>query len=137
MLLSEAVIHGLLAEGIGGKSMLNEIIKLSIMLLIMLILLCSFLFFYGYYRKYYKYMKTAHKEEWWSLMKRDPLVDGAGEWVRWPVGSIYLIISIFKTTETYNDKKVEYYKKKATQFFISFVISFICFLIIAALLPKL
>lgn len=117
--------------------MLNEIIKLSIMLLIMLMLLCSFLFFYGYYRKYYKYMKTAHKEEWWNLMKRDPLVEGAGEWVRWPVGSIYLIISILKTTETYNDKKVEYYKKKAAQFFISLAISFICFLIIAALLPKL
>jgi hypothetical protein len=49
----------------------------------------------------------------WALMKKDSLIETAGEWTRWPLGSIYLFGSVFNTSETYKDHKVEQYKKKA------------------------
>lgn len=80
-------------------------------------------------------MKVAHKNEWWALMKRDQTIDAAGEWVRWPVGSIYLFVSVFNKKVIYNDKKIEFYKKKVILFSALFLIDFIIFLSIAIMFP--
>ena len=104
--------------------MYREIIKLSLLMLSLLVIMGGFLFFTSYYRKYYSYMKKSHKDEWWALMKRDSLIETAGEWTRWPLGSIYLLGSVFKISETYNDQQVEHYKKENK----AIVFCFYCFL---------
>jgi hypothetical protein len=81
-------------------------------------------------------MNSAHKEEWWSLMKKDPVVDTVGEWIRWPSGSAYFLLSIFRMSETYNDENIARYKKRAVFFFIALLMSFILILFIAVILPK-
>ncbi len=116
--------------------MIFAAIKLCSMLLTALLVVFSLLIFISSYRKYYNFMKTAHNDKWWELMKRDPLVDAAGEWVRWPIGSIYLLTSIFNKKETYNDKIIETHKNKATLAILTFGISLIAFFVIAVVFPK-
>jgi|SRR5208337_81384 len=115
---------------------MGEASKVYGMLLVMLLAICSFLLFGIYHRKYYAYMKAVHNAEWWRLLRRDPVIDTVGEWIRWPVGSVYLLLSIFNLTETYNDKKVAQYKKKAVFFFVAFIMSFVLVFVIAAALSK-
>lgn len=69
-------------------------------------------------------------------MSKDPMVEGAGEWIRWPLGSVYLINSVFRLGTDYNDKQVGIYKKKTVFYFVLFVGSFILLLGVAILLPK-
>lgn len=116
--------------------MLSETIKLSIFILLLGLVGYSFVAFNIYYRKYYKYMKQFHQDKWWELMSKDPMVENAGEWIRWPLGSVYLINSVFKLREDYNDEQVLIYKKRVVSFFASFIVAFILLLITAALLPK-
>lgn len=116
--------------------MYREIIKLSLLMLSLLVIMGGFLFFTSYYRKYYSYMKKSHKDEWWALMKRDSLIETAGEWTRWPLGSIYLLGSVFKISETYNDQQVEHYKKRTRLSFFVFIASFVIFLLMASIFPR-
>lgn len=91
-----------------------------------------------FYRKYYSQMKSYHREKWLELMNRDPAIETAGEWIRWPVGSVYLLLSVFKKKEeSYNDVKLDQYKRITVISFTIFIVSFIILLIISALLPKL
>jgi hypothetical protein len=96
----------------------------------------SFLAFMLAYRRYYNYMKKAHKDKWFELMRRDPLVESAGAWIRWPVGSIHLIFSIFDTCETYGDKNVKQYKRCTVVLFCAFIIAFVSFFAICAAWPN-
>jgi hypothetical protein len=116
--------------------MYKEIFKLALLMLSLLSVMGSFLLFNRYYRKYYRHMKENHENEWWNLMKKDSLIETAGEWIRWPLGSTYLIASVFKLSETYNDQQVEHFKKKARLSFFIFILSFVMVILIAALFPR-
>lgn len=113
-----------------------EIIKLAISFILILVVLASFAAFTIYYRKYYIHMKAFHRDEWWKLMAKDRIVELAGEWERWPLGSSYFFSSVFKLGETYQDDKVKNYKRKTVNSFFLFIISFLLLLITAMLLPK-
>ena len=96
-----------------------------LILLTLGLFIVSLVLFFSFYRKYYKHMKSKHIEHWKNLMNKDPVVELAGEWIRWPVGSIYLLLSIFNLSESYSDEKVRYYKKYATFFFTTSIILFL------------
>lgn len=114
----------------------NETFKLYSMLVIMSLIATSLLLFILFYGKYSRHMKYSHKDKWTELMNRDPAIEAVGEWIRWPIGSIYFLLSIFQK-EDYDDARIRQYKKIAVISFASFIVSFILFSIIAALLPKL
>jgi hypothetical protein len=131
-ILQVFLIRGLLLE---VTVMYKEIIKLSLLMVSLLVIMGSFFFFNKYYRKYCIHMKKSHKDEWWALMKRDSLIETTGEWTRWPLGSIYLLGSVFKISEIYNDQQVENYKKKTMLSLFVFIASFVIFLLLVSVLP--
>lgn len=106
------------------------------MIVSILAIVCSFILFNIYYRKYYSHMKKDHYNEWIELMNKDPIVEASGEWTRWPFGSIYLIKSVFKMNEFYNDDTIKIYKNKFVFYFKIFTISFVLLMFSAALLSK-
>jgi hypothetical protein len=84
----------------------------------------SFILWYSNYRKYYEYLQLNHNKEFIRLIKKDRVIDAVGEWIRWPVGSAWLLLSIFKIDENYGDKKILIFKKRALHFFLIFLILF-------------
>lgn len=58
--------------------------------------------FFMYYTRYYKHTKVNHAETFQELMRRDPFVDSIGEWIRAPIGSVYLFASIFQLSKAKN-----------------------------------
>ncbi len=100
-----------------------ELVSLVALFSCMLLVLASVGLLWFSYRKYFSRMKAAHPLEWDKLMKRDPLIDAAGAWVRWPVGSIYLYTSIFRRSETYGDDEIKRYKQDAVKYSLVLVLS--------------
>lgn len=97
---------------------------------------CSAAVLHISYRKYYKRMKSHHPNEWRKLMNQDPMIEAAGEWIRWPLGSIHIIKTVFSRAEYYDDNMIMVYKKRSIASFAIFLASFVLFLVIAATLPK-
>lgn len=95
---------------------------------------CSFVLWYRNYRKYYEYLKSNHNKEFMRLIKKDRVIDAVGEWIRWPVGSAWLLFSIFKINENYGDKEIIIFKKRALQYFLIFIILFFSSFSIALIL---
>ena len=112
----------------------TQIIKLATMITSMLLIGCSAVVLHMCYRAYYKRMKSHHPDEWRMLMNRDPVVQVAGEWIRWPSGSIYLLKSVLSIREYYHDNVIKVYKKRALISFVIFAVSFVLFIIASALL---
>jgi len=115
--------------------MLNETIKIFILIFLLASAMCSFTVFYITYRRYYKYLKTSHHDKWWQLMSKDPIVDAVGEWIRWPSGSVYLLLSVFRISESYNDIKIGRYKKTSLISFLIFITFFISLLFVSMKMP--
>jgi hypothetical protein len=78
-------------------------------------------------------MKNNYHNEWLELMNKDPFIEATGEWIRWPSGSIYLILSILKKGKI-GDDELNKYKLKACKAFIIYAIAMILFFIIIAVL---
>jgi len=114
---------------------IEEIYKPVILFVIVLFLAISFAFWGIYYRRYYSYMKNKYHNEWIKLMNKDPLIEAIGEWIRWPGGSVYLLLSIF-SKEKRGDDTLAAYKSRAQMAFAVFGIAFILLLIAAMTLPK-
>lgn len=113
----------------------DERIKVLIFIFLLVSAMSSFMVFYITYRRYYKYLKSSHHDKWWQLMSKDPIVDAAGEWIRWPAGSVYVLLSVFKMSETYNDIKIEIYKKTSVVSFVVFMTFFIFLLFESMIMP--
>jgi hypothetical protein len=97
-----------------GREMVILCLQVGI---IALTIFCFFKFYYNY-KKYYEYLKNNHNHEFFILVKRDSVLDVAGEWVRWPIGSIWLIFSIFQVKQYYNDFFILELKRKSMIFLI-------------------
>ena len=106
-----------------------ELISLATLLLCMVLVLGNVGLLWFSYRKYFYRMKTVHLPEWEKLMKRDPLIEAAGEWVRWPVGSIYLYTSIFDRSESYGDDEIRRYKQGAVKYSVGLLLSVVALVI--------
>ena len=68
-------------------------------------------------------------------MNKDPLIEAAGAWIRWPGGSIYLLFSVF-SREKNEDNKINTFKARAKMFFAIFGVAFVLLLIIAIAFPQ-
>ncbi len=115
--------------------MIDEIYKPVLLFAMLFSVIISFAFWGIYYRKYYSYMKIKHHNEWLKLMNKDPLIEAGGAWIRWPAGSIYLLLSVF-SKEKSGDDKLAAYKARAQMTFVIFGVAFILLLIVAMALPK-
>ena len=105
--------------------------------MIAVVIFCfSLLLFYISYIRYRDYMKKNHHDEWEKLTNRDPLINACGEWIRWPVGSIYFLLSVFDLSRHYDDLKLNVLKQRTYYLFIIFIISILALMLIAVLLPK-
>jgi len=92
--------------------------------------------FFIHYIRYYKYIKANHAETFQGLMNRDPFVDTIGEWIRAPIGSIYLFASIFQLSKTKNCEDATQVKLKIKS--VTFlVLYFVNMLLVALLLSTL
>lgn len=86
-------------------------------LLILLTILC-FVVCYRNYRIYYEYLKSDHMIEFTKLIKKDNFIDAVGEWIRWPAGSAWLLLSILNLEEDYGDITIACFKKKILIYFL-------------------
>lgn len=87
------------------------------------------------YRRYYKRMKELHRDEWLRLMNKDRVVADFGAWTRWPIGSSYLMLSVMKRHISYGDDEISALKQRFSSALLGFVISFLSFLLLVALMP--
>ena len=79
-------------------------------------------------------MKKNHYTEWRALMDEDPFIACAGDWIRWPYGSIDLLFSILDCKFFYDDPKLYKLKKQAWRLLVLFIVSSGAFILIAAIL---
>lgn len=96
----------------------------------------SFLLWYSNYKKYYEYIKTKHSTEFIKLIRKDKYIDAVGEWVRWPVGSAWLLLSVFNLKEDYGDNTVSIYKSKLLKYFVLLITLFIIALAFSLILQN-
>ena len=96
--------------------------------------LCTVLFFISY-RKYCRHFKLNHYDKYKELMNKDPVVDAVGEWIRWPVGSVYLLMSLFSTTDkSLNmDTALEKCQKQSRIYLYALAVNFVIFFLLLAL----
>ena len=113
-----------------------QAIKLIIMIISVLLIGSSAVMIHLSYRRYHNRMTRHHLDEWRKLMSRDPLIQAAGGWIRWPIGSIYIFTSVFSFRECYHDDLITVYKKRIVISSIVFAVSFVLFLTIATTLPR-
>jgi len=83
-----------------------------------------FVLWHGNHRRYQDYLRHHHPAVHERLVKQDRLIESFGEWIRWPVGSAWLLLSIFKTSEIYGDTNVGRYKQRAVVYFVLFLGAF-------------
>jgi len=94
----------------------------------------SFIICYNNYKKYYEYLNGNYKDEFVKLIKKDKVIDAVGEWIRWPVGSAWLMLSVLNMNENYGDNKITTYKKKSLFYFVMTIGLFILSLLFSSLL---
>jgi len=87
------------------------------------------------YRKYLGFMRKFYREEWRSLLNKDPFVGGLGEESRWLHGPVVPFISILNLHEDYEDPKIRRFKKSAVAQMAVIIISLMV-LILMPLLTK-
>ena len=63
------------------------------------------------YRRYYNRLRTKHSEEFTRLNQRDRIMADAGDWIRWPVGSAWVILSAFDWRSSLADDELARSKK--------------------------
>lgn len=102
----------------------------------LLIACLSAAYFWVSYRRYYTFMKASRPAEWKRLMDRDPMIRDMGEWIRWPVGSVSFISSIFRTDSLSDDAEVMGYRRRAAFSLLVLVATIVLTILMAALLPR-
>ena len=102
---------------------------------LMVLTVVSFVLWYRSHREYQDYLKRQHPAEHERLTKQDRVLDAFGDWIRWPVGSAWLLFSIFKMRDTYGDNNIRRIKQRALVYFMCFVGLFIA-AFVGALLAK-
>jgi len=105
-------------------------------LVLILLTVSSFLLWYRNYKKYYEYIKTRHNTEFIKLILKDKYIDAVGEWCRWPVGSAWLLLSIFNLSENYGDNEISNYKYRLLKYFILLITLFIISLVFSLILQN-
>jgi hypothetical protein len=113
----------------------TALLKLIIIFFVLATLGSSLVAIMIYYRRYYRFLKANYSKERQRLMNKDPAIANAGEWIRWPVGSAQLFFSIFNKSSI-GDLTIKGYKSRLRKAFVLFIVSFIGFLILAGILPK-
>ena len=94
---------------------------------------CVFCFvsWYKNYKSYYEYMRSNHRATFLRIINKDPLVRDIGDWIRWPVGSGYIILSSFNLGEDHGDNTIKSYKNMS----VTYIILLVFFFVIALFLP--
>jgi len=59
--------------------------------------------FISYFNKYQQRLKQKHPNEFKKLVLKDRLVETAGDWIRWPIGSAGPLLAIFNIKRRYDD----------------------------------
>jgi hypothetical protein len=86
------------------------------------------------YRAYYLTLKRKYPGRFTSLMTKDPLVDAYGEWIRWPVGSVYLFIDAFSRSSA-DPVEVAVQKARIRRYLIHFGVAVVFTFSLAILFP--
>lgn len=103
-------------------------------IVLILLTVSSFIIGYTNYKKYYEYLKFNYNVEFVKLIKKDRVIDAVGEWIRWPIGSAWLLLSIFNIKEDYGDNNITNYKKKSLIYFVMTIGLFLLSLLLSSLL---
>jgi len=111
--------NGYVPNQMGEK--MQIIISSSFMILTILSLFC----FLRNFRAALNHLKTKHPKEFKEIKNKDSLIDAAGSWIRWPVGSAYSLFSVLNPKENFSDKELIQKKRRAMIYFCIFILGFI------------
>jgi hypothetical protein len=100
---------------------------------LMVLTVVSFVWWYRNHREYQEYLRRHHPVEHERLTRQDRVIDAFGNWIRWPIGSAWLLFSIFNMRDTYGDNNVRRFKQRAAVYFLLFVGLFAAAFVIALL----
>jgi hypothetical protein len=101
-----------------GFFMMTFIVFSSISILGMLI-------FIIYFNKYQRRLKQTHPNEYNKLRLKDSLVEVAGDWIKWPLGSAGPLLAIFNIKKQYDDDILSSQQNRALIWLCIFLSSFI------------
>lgn len=86
--------------------------------------------FLHFYNAYQRHLRENHPDEYKRLVLKDKLIEAAGEWIRWPVGSAYPIFAVFNIKQYYGDHHLFSLQKKALIWLVICVAGFILSLLL-------
>jgi hypothetical protein len=88
--------------------------------------------FLHFYNAYQRHLRENHLDEYKRLVLKDKLIEAAGAWIRWPVGSAYPIFAVFNIKQYYGDHHLFSLQKKVLIWFVICVVGFILSLLLFA-----
>jgi hypothetical protein len=89
------------------------------------IAILSIFIFISYFNKYQRRLKLKHPNEYKKLVLKDRLVETAGDWIRWPIGSAGPLLAIFHIKRRYEDDDLSSQQNRALIWLCLFLASLI------------